>query len=206
MITSDSYDISSCVECSLECVASKEDGTASAEDTTTLIISEGDNNNSNDSKWSFKGIGNALVITLSGTLSSVGRYETRLEAAINSGGSILSPSQTYDSIFRWTREADKALVEYLNIKKLKAEITLGHIHTFAIAEKFLAYEGNILSSKSMIDIQLRVLAIEAFNKSLEYFLPFIDLTNEDPLSMVGHQLFLYCSFVAHYSPNYDRVR
>lgn len=128
---------------------------------------------------------NELIIRLTGTLSSVGRYETRLEAAILSGGAILSPLQTYDSIFRWTTEADKALLEYLNSKKLKAsETTLSQINTFAISEKFLTYDGNILSPMSMVDIQIRVLAIEAFNKSLEYFLPFIDLTNEDPLSMV----------------------
>ena len=161
--------------------ATPKDEQVSAESKVIVI----DGGNADEAK-SLKPSGerNALVIKVSGTLSSVGRYETRLEAAILSGGAILTPLQTYDSIFRWSKEADKALLEYLNSKKLKLETSLSQINTFAIPEKFLTYEGNILSSRSMLDIQIRVLAIEAFNKSLEYFIPFVDLTNEDPMSMV----------------------
>jgi hypothetical protein len=53
----------------------------------------------------------------------------------------------------------------------------------ALPKQFLTYRASCMSHLSLLDVQARILMLEAMNKSLEELLPLVNLRNPDPLSL-----------------------
>ena len=147
-----------------------------------------------------------ITLTLKGTFTPIARFNTRVEGALLSTstrhegqigpnaeetGCILLPSQLQHRLASWSNEADLALLEYMSAQMQQ---TTGRAATAALAmfqspelvalpKQFLTYRAACMSHLSLLDVQARVLMLDAFNKSLEELLPLINLRNPDPLSI-----------------------
>lgn len=129
--------------------------------------------------------GDIVKISVKGKFDIIGKFESRLEAAVVSGGKILTPLQVHHRLSSWNRECDEALIEYMNNHKKESTTTTTKAQPFSfiLPKQYLLYQGQSLSRLTMIDIIMRTQMIEAFNKTLETLLPLIDLGNDDPHSL-----------------------
>lgn len=122
-------------------------------------------------------------ITAVGKFNNLGKFETRLEAAIVSRGMILTPLQVQYRIAHWSKDCDEALLEFLNNPANAKTETGSYPLSFTLPKNFLAYRGAVLQRLNLLDVIIRTQMIEAFNKTLEVLLPLIDLSNDDPHSL-----------------------
>ncbi|RYH29207.1 hypothetical protein EON65_09325, partial [archaeon] len=128
--------------------------------------------------------GNVLRIAVKGKLTSVAKFETRLEASLLSKGSIMTPLQTHHRVSSWHRVWDNALLEYLNNKvHRKSGENLSLSDPFPVSKQYLSFQGHSLAHLTLLDIMMRVQLIASFNKAMESLLPLIDLSNDDPSSL-----------------------
>jgi len=83
----------------------------------------------------------------------------------------------------WCPEADATLIDYLNSTAGVTATTAAPIYQFALSKQVLSYCDASLAARSLLYIQVRILAVLQFNEHLECLLPLIDLSNDDPLSL-----------------------
>lgn len=114
-------------------------------------------------------------------LDLASRYEIRLEAALASEGCTLTPIQSLSHLSSWTRESDDALLEYLNNPEGGQQIKLPW--STVIPLSFLRYQGQLLQRYSMLEIFMRSQFITLFNEYVVHLLPYVDLSNDDPMSL-----------------------
>lgn len=129
-------------------------------------------------------VGDEIIISIKGEFTEEAKFESRLQAALLSKGTILTPLQVLHRVSSWTKEDDDLLLSFLNDSKpTTKDKTFAESMQFTFSKHFLTYQGVQLSSKfNMLDIIMRKHCIEMFNKSLETLLPVIDLSNENPYS------------------------
>lgn len=128
--------------------------------------------------------GNFLRIVVKGKLTSVAKFETRLEASLLSKGTIMTPLQAHHHVSSWHRAWDNALLEYLNNKvHRKNGENLSLSDPFPVSKQYLSFQGHNLAHLTLLDIMMRVQLIAGFNKAMESLLPLIDLSNDDPSSL-----------------------
>lgn len=126
-----------------------------------------------------------VIISVKGKLKKDARFETRLEASVVPGSSMITPQDMLEDMLSWTEEDDNKLLQYINDEQARASSSSLFTSpcTLTLPSKYTSYSGSCLMRKTVLQVQNRALLINALNKALEDLLPLINLRSTDPLSL-----------------------
>lgn len=142
-----------------------------------------------------------IVIYARGKLSTLSKFETRLEGLLSIGKGVVTPHDIFVAMMDWTPDMDNNLLEFVNHEQQQLSSSSSssssskHIgHTILLPKTQLAYAYSNLSGVNMLEIQNRTMLIESMNSALEEILPIINLGNQDARSF-GATIRRYSKYV-----------
>ena len=127
-----------------------------------------------------------LVIILKGKLSNEETFLTRLEGALLNHGRVYTPRDMQTDMKKWGSLEDAVLLEFINAERRAPSESglLSNPGKLILPKKAFMYHPNSkLASFNLLDIQCRMLVLEAFNRALDCILPIINLQSADPQSI-----------------------
>ena len=99
---------------------------------------------------------------------------------------MLTPYSMLRNQNKWNRQADNALLDYLNTvaPTLASTATLLSLpQRIALSKEILAFSASSLSHFNLLDIQIRILMFEALNNNLEEIIPLLNVLCTDTHSI-----------------------
>ena len=129
-----------------------------------------------------------LVISLKGKLSNEETFLSRLEGALCSDDArAYTPREMQEDMKKWGSVEDAVLLEFINAERRGISSESGLLVNpgkLILPKKAFMYHPNSkLASFNLLDIQCRMLVLEAFNKALNCILPIINLQSNDAQSI-----------------------
>lgn len=125
---------------------------------------------------------NQFTLNIDGIFTPTEKFESCLNQAILYER--WTPLDLCNLMMKWSTEADEILLDTMNQELDSEKLLTQHPFQWIISLKQLLHLTLTLPNPfTLLDIQSRVMLINAFNTSLKYLLPIIDISNPDPLSL-----------------------
>lgn len=125
--------------------------------------------------------GNFFSLNVDGVFTPAERFESCLNQAIIHRR--WTPVELCNLMTNWSSEADEILLDSMNQELDSEKLASQHPFQWIISLKQLSHLTLTLPRFTLLDIQSRVMLLNAFNTSLKHLLPIIDISNPDPLSL-----------------------
>ena len=128
-----------------------------------------------------KSVSDHIKLVITGSFTNKTKFITRLEASILDGK--VPFSNMINRLGKWTAKADSVLLEHLNTESIVKKDIFKSPYLIALPKQTYMYQASDIQDLDILDVFIRSLVFDSFNKALHDILPKINCSNPDPLSL-----------------------